>query len=131
MRRPDAVTVHDARELPEARRIFGRDDVFFSSDWREYLPIYSSAIAAVVGRIHAAVPCAACGAATRIVYGLPKVEALSAMRDAPGSTLTMQGYSAPPPAELDWADPSLSLEFIAADRAGHAAYWDGRLGCGL
>lgn len=58
---------HDARELAEARRLLPEIPSFFSSDWRDYLKIYSGCRAALLNRVHGAMVAAAAGAPVVLV----------------------------------------------------------------
>jgi len=122
MHKPDIVTVHEPQEISRARAIFGKEKVFFSSEWHAFMPIYVSAKRVFSGRIHGAVPSLASGATTWIVYDRPKVECLSTVAAIEGSALTMLSYGDEIPEALPEVDPKPTLRFIKDQGWHHAEY---------
>lgn len=70
---PKVVTVHDNREVAEAEKLFGRENVYYASDYRLFFELYSRVRTYIGSRIHGAIPCLLHGAGVNIVYSTPKV----------------------------------------------------------
>lgn len=68
MPEPKLVMVHDNREIDTAEQLFGKDRVFYSTDYMQMLKVYSTATQYVGGRIHGAIPAALHGASVHLIY---------------------------------------------------------------
>jgi len=69
---PRVVVVHDNREIRRAEELFGKDHVFYSTDYREILKVYATARQYVGSRIHGAIPCLVHGACVNLLYLIDK-----------------------------------------------------------
>jgi len=73
---PKLVIVHDNREIKEAESIFGKDYVFYSSDYREIFRRYASAKNYIGSRLHGAIPAMIHGSSVHLVYSDSRWKAL-------------------------------------------------------
>lgn len=94
MAEPKIVTVHDNREISIAEQLFGPERVFYSTDYRELLKVYSTAMSYVGSRIHGAIAAAIHGAHCHLIYASMKagvvqnsVELLSRHVDGIGESI--------------------------------------------
>ncbi len=62
----DVVTVHEPSEYHHARELFDRP-VFYNSDYRQYVVLYSSCSTYVGGRMHGAIPALVSGASVHLI----------------------------------------------------------------
>ena len=69
---PKRIIVHDNREIARAESLFGKDYVFYSTDYREIFRMYSSARMYIGSRIHGAIPSFVHGACVNVLYLAPK-----------------------------------------------------------
>ena len=65
---PKQVIVHDNREIKKAEELFGKEFVFYSTDYREIFKKYSAAKIYVGSRIHGAIPSFIHGACINVLY---------------------------------------------------------------
>jgi polysaccharide pyruvyl transferase WcaK-like protein len=72
------VIVHDNREIKEAENIFGKEHIFYSSDYRDIFKHYVSAKNYVGSRLHGAIPAMIHGASVHLVYSDTRWKALKA-----------------------------------------------------
>ena len=77
---PKKVIIHDNREIKEAENIFGREYVFYSSDYRDILKCYASAKSYTGSRLHGAIPALIHGACVNLIYSDGRWEALKAAK---------------------------------------------------
>jgi polysaccharide pyruvyl transferase WcaK-like protein len=66
--KPKQVVVHDNREIEEAENVFGREHVFYSSDYRDIFKCYASAKSYTGSRLHGAIPALIHGASVNLIY---------------------------------------------------------------
>jgi len=71
---PKLVTVHDNREIRKAEVLFGKEYVFYSTDYRELLRVYSRGY--IGSRIHGAIPSLIHGACVNVLYFTKKARVL-------------------------------------------------------
>jgi len=76
MPEPKMVIVHDNREVKKAEKLFGAENVFYSSNYRDIFRKYSHAISYIGTRIHGAIPSMIHGAQTHLIYGNLKADVL-------------------------------------------------------
>ena len=74
MSSPKIVTVHDNREIEEAENLFGKENVFYSSDPWQIYKLYSKASFYVGSRIHGAIPALLHGANIHLIYTSSKAQ---------------------------------------------------------
>jgi len=65
---PKLIVVHDNREIQRAEELFGKEHVFYSTDYREIFRAYSDAARYIGSRIHGAVPSFIQGACVNLLY---------------------------------------------------------------
>jgi len=65
---PKRVVVHDNREIARAEQLFGRESVFYATDYREIFRMYSTARTYIGSRIHGAIPSILHGACANVLY---------------------------------------------------------------
>lgn len=68
MPQPKMVIVHDNREIEEAQKLFGSENVFYSIDYREMFKRFATARNYVGSRIHGAIPSLIHGASIHLIY---------------------------------------------------------------
>ncbi|MCK4821426.1 polysaccharide pyruvyl transferase family protein, partial [bacterium] len=73
---PKLVVVHDNREIKRAEELFGREYVFYSTDYREIFKAYSTAGRYIGSRIHGAVPSFIHGACVNVLYFTDKAHVI-------------------------------------------------------
>ena len=78
MPEPKKIIIHDNREIKEAGNIFGKDYIFYSSDYREIFSRYASAKTYIGSRLHGAIPAMIHGASVHLVYSDTRWKALEA-----------------------------------------------------
>ncbi len=76
MDEPKQVIVHENNELYEAQQIFGKDNVFYSSDYQLIYTEYSKAKTYLGSRIHGAIPSIIHGATATLIYDHQKASVL-------------------------------------------------------
>ncbi|MHC4325381.1 MAG: polysaccharide pyruvyl transferase family protein, partial [Planctomycetota bacterium] len=69
---PKIVVVHDNREIKRAEELFGKEHVFYSTDYREIFKVYSAAKTYIGSRIHGAIPSVVHGACVNLLYLIDK-----------------------------------------------------------
>jgi hypothetical protein len=77
---PRLVTVHDNREISRAEDLFGRENVFYSTDPSLMFDVYSRCRLYVGSRIHGAIPALIHGARVSVVYATNKASVLTSAR---------------------------------------------------
>ncbi len=65
---PKLVVVHDNREVSKAERLFGKDQVYYASDYHDMFNMFARAKTYTGSRIHGAIPAIIHGASIRLVY---------------------------------------------------------------
>jgi len=78
---PKIVVVHDNREIKRAEELFGKDHVFYSTDYREIFKVYSTAKTYTGSRIHGAIPSVVHGACVNLLYLIDKCRVLENSAD--------------------------------------------------
>ncbi|ABZ76851.1 hypothetical protein Shal_2292 [Shewanella halifaxensis HAW-EB4] len=74
---PKIVTVHDNREIAAAEALFGKDNVYYATDYEALFSLYSRAKSYFGSRIHGAIPAIIHGASAQLVYTTEKAEVVT------------------------------------------------------
>jgi hypothetical protein len=77
---PKLVVVHENHEVEEANRLFGKEHVFFSTDYNLILDKYACANFVYSSRIHGAIPALVHGAPIHLIYPSPKAKVLESTK---------------------------------------------------
>lgn len=71
---PKLVIVHDNREIKKAEKIFGSENVFYSTNYERIFQMYAKANKQIGARIHGAIPALLHKAPARLIYHTQKAE---------------------------------------------------------
>lgn len=82
---PKRVIVHDNREIAEAEQLFGAENVFYSTDYREMFKQYANARYVAGSRIHGAIPALLHGASLDLIYTTAKASVITDAIDLIGT----------------------------------------------
>ena len=74
---PKLVMVHDNREIKDAEDIFGKNNVYYSTDYKEIFKKYANANYYIGSRIHGLIPSIIHGASGDLVYTSNKADAIN------------------------------------------------------
>ncbi|MFX0137373.1 MAG: polysaccharide pyruvyl transferase family protein [Candidatus Hodarchaeota archaeon] len=72
MAEPKLIVIHDNREIEKAESIFGKQYVFYSSDYREIFRIYSTTKIYFGSRLHGSIPAIIHGGSVHLIYADPR-----------------------------------------------------------
>ena len=74
---PKRVVVHDNREIKRADELFGKEYVFYSTDYREIFKVYTSAERYIGSRVHGVIPSVVHGACVNVLYLTDKAHVIN------------------------------------------------------